>query len=436
MRGGEHTRGGSEGDLRARGGERRHSWGTQRGAAYAPWVKPWGLSPPWDVAPRRRGRCSEPCRENPREPREPPAAPGNSVVPPPSRPPHVPASTPASQQAGGTGKMAFDLEEYLRTAFRDKLRLPTVPTRDGATLLPSTRLLLKRREVAEVERALQSQREEFRQRMECLAQRRRQLGRREEQLRDVVLKFDAFLKASAARQERALRRADEERARAAGQGAEAARLRRELEGLLRRRERLARRLRSLRGFGDYLRSVLAGMGQFQDIPAMLAHFGALAGARAALAQQAEARQEQLAQGWAQLRRYRKEAGSKLLCTNDELTRLRARLEATRRDVLQGESHWAHVQSTATQKTLLLGQIKLAVLNLFQLATARLEVPTDVALEDTEAQLDTVLLCVQDLAAISAELRPRQPGTCPPRLPVATGISPLRHGGARVPPSQE
>ncbi|XP_069651399.1 cilia- and flagella-associated protein 73 isoform X1 [Haliaeetus albicilla] len=404
-----------------------------------------------------------------------------------------------------------------------------VPTRDGATLLPSTRLLLKRREVAEVERELQSQREEFRQRMECLAQRRQQLSRREEELRDVVLKFDAFIKASAARRERALRRADEERARAAGQGAEVARLRRELEGLLRRRERLARRLRSLRGFGDYLRSVLAGMGQFQDIPAMLAHFGALAGARAALAQQAEARQEQLAQGWARLRRYREEAGSKLLCTKDDLTRLRARLEATRHDVLQGvkrgtdvgvplqgegqqcgpqaccrgempnmvvvgswaggphvpgksiirnsawggytartprspspsrggckghgaaagvggpralcrsvpqESHWAHVQSTATQKTLLLGQIKLAVLNLFQLATARLEVPMDVALEDTEAQLDTVLLCMQDLAAISAELRPRQLGTCPPRLPVATSINPLRHGGAKVPLSQE
>lgn len=49
MRGGEHARRGSKGDLRACGGERRHSWGTQSGAASALWVKPWGLSPPWDV---------------------------------------------------------------------------------------------------------------------------------------------------------------------------------------------------------------------------------------------------------------------------------------------------------------------------------------------------------------------------------------------------
>ncbi|KGL96215.1 Coiled-coil domain-containing protein 42A, partial [Charadrius vociferus] len=103
----------------------------------------------------------------------------------------------------------------------------------------------------------------------------------------------------------------------------------------------------------------------------------------------DAVQEQLAQGWARLRQYQEETGSELLRTDDELTRLRARLEAAHHDVLQEESRWAHIQSTAAQKSLLLGQIKLAVMNLFQLATARLKVTADVALEDTEAQLDTV-----------------------------------------------
>ncbi|NXF80365.1 CCD42 protein, partial [Sclerurus mexicanus] len=94
--------------------------------------------------------------------------------------------------------MDSDLEEHLRAAFRDKLRLlhaelrasrvGTGPARGAAALLPSTRVLLKRREVAEVEQELQGQREEFRQRMERLAQRREQLTRREEQHRDVVLK--------------------------------------------------------------------------------------------------------------------------------------------------------------------------------------------------------------------------------------------------------
>uniref|UniRef100_A0A8B9MMH9 Uncharacterized protein n=1 Tax=Accipiter nisus TaxID=211598 RepID=A0A8B9MMH9_9AVES len=171
--------------------------------------------------------------------------------------------------------------------------------------------------------------------------------------------------ASAARRERALRRADEERARAAGQGAEVARLRRELEGLLRCRERLARRLWSLRGFGDYLQTGL-------EVPMCLekASSGTLHGGI-----HSQDSYVPLSQPGGVCRGHGAVAGvrgPRALC----------------RSVPQ-ESHWAHVQSTATQKTLLLGQIKLAVLNLFQLATARLEVPTDVALEDTEAQLDMV-----------------------------------------------
>ncbi|KAM3661471.1 LOW QUALITY PROTEIN: cilia- and flagella-associated protein 73 [Ammospiza maritima maritima] len=295
--------------------------------------------------------------------------------------------------------MEPELEERVREALRDKLRLlpaelhaargRTGTARGPATLPPSTRVLLKRREVAEAERELQNQRQEFQQRMQRLAQRRQQLARRREQHRDAVLRFESFLKAAAARRERELRRADEQRARAAAERAESARLRRELERLRRHRERLARRLRSLRPFGDYLRDVLAAMGQFQDVPAMLVHLGVLAEVRAALAREAEAGQEQLAQGRAQLQRYRQESSTQLLGTWNELARLHTRLEAAQQDVRQWESCWTHIQSTATQKTLLLGQIKLAVLNLFQQTTAQLRILTDRAQEDTKAQLDTV-----------------------------------------------
>ncbi|NXG52708.1 CC42M protein, partial [Psilopogon haemacephalus] len=278
-----------------------------------------------------------------------------------------------------------------------------VPAGDGAMLLPSTRLLLKRREVAEVERALQSQREEFQRRMEQLAQRRQQLGQRQKQHQDVALKFDAFLKGGSARQEQALQRAERERAEAAEQAAKAACLHRELQGLLQHRHHLALRLQSLQPFSNCLQAVLARAGQFQDVLALLAHFEALARPWATLAREAEGEQEQLAQGWAQLQQHREEVDSKLLSTGNEVPQLHARLEAAPQDVIQKETCWAHIQSMATQRTLLLGQIKLAVLNLSQLTTTWLKVPGDIALEDTEAQLDTVLLCMQDLAAICAEL---------------------------------
>ncbi|XP_033924378.1 cilia- and flagella-associated protein 73 isoform X1 [Melopsittacus undulatus] len=225
--------------------------------------------------------------------------------------------------------------------------------------------------------------------------------------------------ASAARQERALQRTAEAQAQAAEQDAKAAHLHHQLAGLQRRRDRLAQHLRSLQCFHSYLQDVLARMGQFQDVPSMLAHFEALLALRAALAQEAEAGQERLARGWAQLRGYREETLSELLCIATEEAQHHMCLEAAHREVLQGESCWAHAQSTATEKTLVLAQIKLAVLNLFHLATVPLKIHTDVALEDTEAQLDTVLLCMQDLAAICAELRPRQPGPCPAVTSVAS-----------------
>ncbi|XP_071880402.1 cilia- and flagella-associated protein 73 isoform X2 [Anas platyrhynchos] len=320
-------------------------------------------------------------------------------------------------------KMSPGLEDSLCRVFQEKLQLWTVPAGDSVSLLPSsTRLLLKRRELVEVEGALRAQREGFGRRMEDLDRRRQRLGQRAEQLRDVALSFDAFLKVSAARRERA---------RVAWRGTDADGLQQELAGLLRRRERLRRRLQGLQVFGEYLRGVVATTGRFQDVPSMLAHFGALVGVRAALLQQLEAGQQRLAQGRARLQRYHEESGGELLQGRDEVLQLRARLEAARHDVFQGESCWTQIQSAAAHKALLLGQIRMAVLSLFQLATKHLRVPRDVALEDTETQLDMVLLCLQDLAAICAELRPKEPG-----LGLTTTTRPRHHRAVTGPPSHQ
>lgn len=57
-----------------------------------------------------------------------------------------------------------------------------------------------------------------------------------------------------------------------------------------------------------------------------------------------------------------------------------------------ESRWAHIQNTAAKKTLLLGTIKMATLNLFQIVSKQLKESTQVSLEDTHKQLDMVSGC--------------------------------------------
>lgn len=57
-----------------------------------------------------------------------------------------------------------------------------------------------------------------------------------------------------------------------------------------------------------------------------------------------------------------------------------------------ESRWAHIQNTAAKKTLLLGTIKMATLNLFQIVSKQLKETTQVSLEDTHKQLDMVGGC--------------------------------------------
>ncbi|XP_041521709.1 coiled-coil domain-containing protein 42 isoform X2 [Microtus oregoni] len=72
-----------------------------------------------------------------------------------------------------------------------------------------------------------------------------------------------------------------------------------------------------------------------------------------------------------------------------------------------ESRWAHIQNTAAKKTLLLGTIKMATLNLFQIVSKQLKETTQVSLEDTHKQLDMIQQFIQDLSDIWTEVKRKE-----------------------------
>ena len=69
-----------------------------------------------------------------------------------------------------------------------------MPEHQSEALNPATRLLEKKREMAEVESALAAQKEEFQLKMETLQQRRDDLERKERDFKEQLLKFEKFLK--------------------------------------------------------------------------------------------------------------------------------------------------------------------------------------------------------------------------------------------------
>merc|ERR1711976_119055 len=107
------------------------------------------------------------------------------------------------------GAQDVNLKDYFKN-FEDKL-LVKMPKQEEADITSATRLLEERREMVEVEHALIAQKEEFQMRMESLQQRTEELDRKEQQLKESLLKFDKFLKENDAKRARAIKKAADER---------------------------------------------------------------------------------------------------------------------------------------------------------------------------------------------------------------------------------
>nr|XP_056715657.1 cilia- and flagella-associated protein 73 isoform X2 [Euleptes europaea] len=313
--------------------------------------------------------------------------------------------------------MAAELEERVRAAFRDKLLLVKIPEREDDFLPPGCCLLEKRRELTEVQQALLAQKEEFQMKMESLQHRREELESKEKQLKEAVLKFDKFLKDNDAKRSRALWKAEEEQRQAAQRGAEAEHLQREITRLLSVKEKLQRRLEAHNAFPEYLQKVVAKAEQ--EIPELIGRFQTLIATQAKLVQKELVNREAMEEEHARLQKYVEESSNQILRQNNQIAQLQAQLEQAQIRVHEGESIWNRIQNTAAEKTLEVGRIKLAALNLFQMVAKHRKLPADVAREDTDAQLDAVKLCMVDLIDILADFRKGDPPSIPQPEPTAT-----------------
>lgn len=260
---------------------------------------------------------------------------------------------------------SVQLEDYFRSAFRSRF-LVKMPERDEKHVSPATRLLEKRRETAEVEHALSAQKEEFSMKMEGLAQRRQELERKEQTLKQSLQKFDRFLKENDSKKLRALKKAKEERVLIGKKEQQIETLKSECHDLEEERDQFKKRLEKYTIYQSYLERVLEFSDEFKDLHEIMKRYDTLRATNNDLVDREQKNQEVMENEKQKFYRYMENKNTEMLHYNNELAQLQTRLDKAQSAAVHWESKWTHIQNTAAKKTLLLGRIKIATHNLYQL----------------------------------------------------------------------
>jgi len=303
--------------------------------------------------------------------------------------------------------MAVNLEDYFRSTFEDKL-LVKMPERDDDHLTPATRLLEKRREMAEVEQALAAQKEEFQMKMESLQQRRDELERKEHQLKESLLKFDKFLKENDSKRARAVKKSHDERELRKGKEKDIDRLLVEITQLTTEKERYQEKLVKNSIFQKYMEKVQESSDEFSEIREIIGRYDTLVATHLDLLERDQRNQDAIEKEKSRLVKFTEEKNNEILKYNNQLAQLQTRLDKAQSKAVKWESKWTHIQNTAAKKTLLLGRVKIATHNLFQLVNKHLkQQAATVPLENTALQLDKIQMFIQDLNQITQETKRKE-----------------------------
>ncbi|XP_044052777.1 coiled-coil domain-containing protein 42 homolog isoform X1 [Siniperca chuatsi] len=248
----------------------------------------------------------------------------------------------------------------------------------------------KRRE----EEELNAKTEERKQLLESLQQRIDELHmevkvKTEEEL---YSSFDLFRKKEDANQ--AAEKAERDREEGLQKEAEIKRLKEEYAEMMERKQEVERQVQRHTVYRDFMECVVK-MTKFEDVQLLTGHLESLLHFRDQFYRRESEAQEQADQQRKALLTLEDQHHLLRLHKNNQLSQLQTELEKTRSEAQTWERKWNHIQETAAKKTLLLGQIKMATLNLYEMTEDMIEGEEGVDMNDTEKQLDMVKMFIQD-----------------------------------------
>lgn len=250
----------------------------------------------------------------------------------------------------------------------------------------------------EVENGLFKQKEEFSMKMESLSQRREELARKETQLKESLLKFDKFLQENDAKRLRAIKKAIEERKTKDQKEGEILELKESQNRLYLKKDKQAEVIDTNLSFHSYLESLLENNSEYVEVKDIISRFDTLSATNSELLDRSRSAQERTEQDRQSFAITLEEKNNMILNCNNQIAKLQAKLEDRKHASAKYQAELDKILKNASQKSLFLGQVKMATNNLFFIVKNHLNSRLN-STSDTLTQLDKVGQFIVDLNQI-------------------------------------
>ncbi|XP_038560668.1 coiled-coil domain-containing protein 42 homolog [Micropterus salmoides] len=239
---------------------------------------------------------------------------------------------------------------------------------------------------------LNAKMKERKQLLESLQQRIDELQMEVKTVEELYSGFDLFLKDEYVGQ--AAEKAEREKEEGLKKEAEIKRLKEEHAEMMEKKQEVEHQVQRHTVYRDFMERVVK-MTKFEDVELLTGHLESLLHFRDKLYRKESEVQDQVDQQRKALLTLEDKNHLMRLHKNNQLSDLRTELEKARSETLIWERNWNQIQETAAKKTLLLGQIKMATLNLYETIDDKIVGEEGVDMNDTEKQLDRIKQFILD-----------------------------------------
>eukprot|EP01025_Chloroclados_australasicus_P060720 TRINITY_DN7828_c0_g1_i1.p1 TRINITY_DN7828_c0_g1~~TRINITY_DN7828_c0_g1_i1.p1 ORF type:complete len:313 (-),score=45.32 TRINITY_DN7828_c0_g1_i1:322-1260(-) len=229
---------------------------------------------------------------------------------------------------------------------------------------PATRLLEKRRQMFEVQEALEQQKLEFDKKEEMFKRQEEVLKKKDLDLQESLIRFSKFLQENDSKKARAIKKAADETKIGAEKRKEIEALSKQYENLKFEKDSINETLEKNLRYYRYLESVLEVADEFQEIGDILARHATMKATNQDLKEQQVSCEQETEQVRTDYIQYRKNKMDEILNLNNEIARLKKEVEQYEGAAMSQESKKDYSLQIASQKTLEYGVAIMSTDNLF------------------------------------------------------------------------